>query len=316
MTKYDEQESPQQNPENTGLEIIYDNRSGEKLEIVLLVFNEERRIGNILNYYKNDFDIVLLDGGSTDRTIEMAVRGGASIYRRVGDSIGENHFTYYNNKITKSGYCFYMMADHFIEKSDLKKAFKHLQNKNTVIGVSQIEWFYGEEPKTKIMPNLGMARGFQRGSAVYDPNKLHDSLQYANNFDATRKIFVYKLHHLHIRSIKNEYGKIGRYLDIEIRQFLNQKATPYQYFRRFVVPILVCAFYRVWFNKTSFRSKFVKIMELVVSAQLAMMCWVEQKFMPTVEEQLAQYSLRYKSIEEMPDADKDRDTLSIANRNM
>lgn len=292
MSKHIESRNLQTIPENTGLNLVHDNRSGEKLEIVIPVFNEEKRINNILNYYK-EFDIVLMDDGSTDRTIEMAIQGGASVCMKEEKAVGESHFVYYANKITKSGYCFYMMADEFIEKDDLKEAARHLQSENTVIGVRKIEWIYGEEPKTKRSPTLGMARGFRRGSAAYDPYCLHNSLHYINNFDVPMKMFIYDLHHLHIKTIKKEYGKFGRYLDTEIRQRREKKATFYQYFRRFFVPIMVLIFWRVWLNKTSLHCKLFRIMELFIVMQLAIMCWIEQKFMPTEEKQMAEYASRY-----------------------
>lgn len=291
MKKYSESKKWQTIPENTGLDVIHDNRTGDKLEIVIPVLNEEKRIGNILNYYK-EFDIVLMDGGSTDRTIEMAIQSGATVYKRVGESIGENHFTYYVNKITKSGYCFYMMADEFIDKKDLEEASRHLQSSNAVISVRKIEWIYGEEPKTK-SSTIGMVRGMQRGSAAYDPYHLHNSLQYISNTAEKKKNFVYDLHHLHIKSMRNEYGKFGRYLDIEIRQLRENKATFLRYLRIFVIPILMSAFWRVWFNKTTVQCKLFRIMELVLVAQLALMCWIEQKYMHTVEEQMADYSSKY-----------------------
>lgn len=292
MSKCTENRNLQTIPENTDLYLVHDNRSGGKLEIVIPVFNEEKRISNILNYYK-EFDIVLLDGGSTDRTIELVIQGGATVYTRVGEAVGENHFTYYTNTLSKSGYSFYMMADELINKNDLKEAARYLQHENTVIGVRKIEWIYGEEIKTKRSPGLGMARGFQRGRAAYDPYHIHNSLLYVNNPDMPTKLIVYDLHHLHIKSIKNEYGKFGRYIDIEIRQLREKKTTFLSYLRRFVIPILVLAFWRIWFNKTTIQCKFFRILELVIVAQLAIMCWIEQNFMPPAEKQMTDYSSKY-----------------------
>jgi glycosyltransferase involved in cell wall biosynthesis len=279
--------------ENTSLDLIRDNRSGERLEIVIPVFNEEKRIANILNYYK-DFDIVLLDGGSTDQTIQMAINSGATIFSRIGDEgVGENHFTYYVNQITKSGYCFYMMADEFINNNDLKECAEHLKNKNSVIRVRKIEWIYGEKPRANMSKNLGMARGFVRGSAAYSPYSLHNSLHYSNNFDEPVKIYIYDLHHLHLKSIKDEYGRVGRYLDVEVNQFRAEKSSFFKYFRRYVIPVLMLIFWRVWFNKTTIQCKFFNILELTVTALLALMCWMEQNFFPSTDTQLRNYSSYY-----------------------
>ena len=72
--------------------------------------------------------VKLLDGGSTDATVEIAIRSGATVFTRIGEAIGENHFVYYVNEVTKSGYCFFLMADEFIRKVDLHATFAALQN--------------------------------------------------------------------------------------------------------------------------------------------------------------------------------------------
>lgn len=279
------------NPINTGLTLVFDNRSGQKLEIVIPVFNEERRIVNILNYYKG-FDVVLLDGGSKDKTIEIALEKNATVYSRVGESFGENHFVYYNNHISKSGYCFYMMADHFINKEDLKKGFEYLKNNNnSVIAVDVVEWNYGHPIKLKKKDRL--QRGFKKGYAAFDQNHFHNSLHYIDSGDSSLKVNVCDLHHLHISSLKNEFGKIGSYMDIEIRQLLNEKSSIYTFFRKYLVPIIMFSLIRVWIIDLSISRKINKIIMLNISAGLALMCLVEQKFMPSIEQQSTMYLSKY-----------------------
>ena len=279
-------------PENTNLNLIQDKRSGIKLEIVIPVFNEENRIDNILNYYK-EFDIVLLDGGSTDQTINKAIESGVTVYSRVGEACGENHFTYYVNFVSKSGYCFYMMADELIDINNLTKAAEHLKNKNTIIGVRKIEWIYGAEPKIRRSPSKGMPRGFCKGFAIYDPYNLHNSLLYNPNDGLHFEMIVYDLHHLHIKNIKKEYGKYGGYIDIEIKQLIQTGAPISKYCRKFIIPIFMFIFWRAWFNNTKFQFKVFKTLELSVYALLALMCWIEQKFFPSIEKQSTGYSSKY-----------------------
>ncbi len=280
-------------PENTDLKLVFDGRSGAALEIIIPVLNEEKRIGTILKYYKN-FDVVLLDGGSSDRTIEMAELHGATVFRRVGEAIGENHFTFYANTLSKSGYCFYMMADEYISKQDLSEAYAQLKKINAVVGVRKVEWIYGEEPAIIRKSNLGMARGFRSGTAAWDPYKIHNSLLYASDCELPEKMVVYDLHHLHIKDVKNEYGKMGRYLNIEVAQMMQSGAKFGVYFRRFAVPFLVQLVWRVWFNKTSFPHKMFKLAEMATAMMLAFMSWLELKFMPTFDGQLTQYKSKYK----------------------
>jgi len=280
-------------PSNTGLDLIRDARSGTSLEIVVPVFNEESRIINILLYYK-EFDIVLLDGGSTDKTVDIAIKYGATIYKREGESIGENHFVHYSNLMSKSGYCFYMMADELIEIENLREGAELLRAENSILRVTKVEWIYGEEPKIDRSRHLGMARGFRRGFAAYDSENLHDSLLVnlsASTHPPVTKL--YEIHHLHVSSIRNEYGKFGRYLSIEVSQLATGDRPTIKHFRRFAVPILSQMLWRVWLNKTSLSRKIFKIVQLILVFQLAILCWIEQRFLPSAEEQSRLYASKY-----------------------
>lgn len=278
------------------LELIVDNRSGTKLELVIPVYNEEKRLDNLLRYYGMDFDFVLLDGGSTDGTLGMASQRGCTVYRRRGrESVGENHYVYYVNEVTKSGYCFYLMADEFISHQDLLTAHKLLQEEECYIGIRKIEWIYGEAPKTaKVSRHLPTPRGLRRGRARYDSCRLHNSLHYLPPADGSVKYYVFDLDHLHIKSVKAEFGKFGNYTDTEISVFISNNGGIYPYFRRYIVSFVLQAFWRIWFNKTTFERKMVKIAELLVYMHLAFLCWLEHKYMPSPGEQMEIYSRKYK----------------------
>src|SRR3546814_17917167 len=84
-------------------------------------YNEAQRITNILDTYSAACDIVILDGGSTDQTIDIVIARGGTVFARLGESIGENHFNYYVNNVTRSGRCFYMMCDEKVAIADLKR---------------------------------------------------------------------------------------------------------------------------------------------------------------------------------------------------
>ena len=282
-------------PENTGLVLVHDYRSGGRLELVMPVLNEEKRILNLINYYK-DFDIVLMDGGSTDRTIELAEQERVSVFRRTGPHCGENHFVFYANMVSKSGYSFYMMADEFIEANELLDASLKLAGiTNCVINVKKIESIYGCAVRMKkVPPQYGMARGFCRGSAAYDPYDIHNSLHFRGESNVQAKMYIYDIHHLHVKSIKNEYGKMGLYLDIEVDQKIYKKLSFYKYVRRFLVPLLFFVLWRSWFNGLSLSRNLSRALELSTTLHLAAMCWLEQKYLPNIEIQNEIYAERYK----------------------
>ena len=272
-------------PEYTGLELIIDNRSGACLEIVIPVFNEEKRIVNILNYYK-EFDIVLLDGGSTDKTIDIAFAKNASVFSRLGMNIGENHFVYYLNNLTKSGRCFYMSGDDYVERSELKKVSELLVKGDCQIYGRRIDWFYGIKASK---PTCLLPKGFNKGDAVYDPTNLHDTLSYARQ--STNKLIV-DVQHLHIFSMKDDYGKFGNYIYHEVSQ-LRKSANP---IKAFMVRFLKLG-RDLQLGFVRFPKKFWLIIFLLAqffaSFFLFLMSFIEQSKLNTKDEQIKKYEKMY-----------------------
>jgi len=58
-----------------------------KLSVGILTFNSERKIGEVLSSIKDIADeIVVLDSGSEDKTIEIAEHFGARVFYRKFDN--------------------------------------------------------------------------------------------------------------------------------------------------------------------------------------------------------------------------------------
>jgi glycosyltransferase involved in cell wall biosynthesis len=202
----------------TNLTMKCDNRSGNRLEIVLPTLNEEKRIAKIIQYYSKFFDIVILDGGSIDNTCKITQENGGSVFERVGDNIGENHFAYYVNHCTKSGRCFYMMCDEFIDKDSLSIISSKLEfGKGKVFG-RRFDWFYGIRAREL---NCLIPKGFMKGDAEYNPKNFHDTLSFKNKSNADNN--VVDVEHLHVFSMKDDYGKFGNYIYQEVNQICKEK---------------------------------------------------------------------------------------------
>jgi len=213
-------------PDNTILEVTHDFRSGNNLEIVIPVFNEEKRIVNLINYYKG-FDLIIIDHGSTDNTLNIAVNNNVSVVKKIMEIPGEGNFIYYVNLLSKSGICLYLMADEFIKYEDLTFAMsKLIIPGNQVVVVNKNEFIYGESIGTsKIKSTKGMPRGLKKGYAYYDPYHFHNGIKY--DIDNINSLILIELYHLHIKSIKDEYGKIGKYIEIEVSNILEKKYVSY-----------------------------------------------------------------------------------------
>jgi len=273
------------------LELIEDNRSGQRLELVVPTFNEEKRIGNILRYYGDAFDVVLLDDGSSDQTIHMALEAGATVFRRIGKAIGDAHFVYYANEVTRSGLCFYLFADEFIEKSDLVAVYEALRDRYSVVLVSKAEWLYCRRMLTL---NHTERRGFRKGCARHDPDSLHENLKMADlpGDQICKRIF--SLHHFQIWSVRGLYGKMGTYCYTEVEQFRRDKRGFWRFLRRYVVSLFGFPLLKAW-RERNIRFSHALFFLLVDLTELAIatLSWLEQKYLLGVEEQLACYAKRY-----------------------
>jgi glycosyltransferase involved in cell wall biosynthesis len=273
----------------TGLNIIRDNRSGTKLEIVVPTLNEERRISNLLKCYAQEFDVVLLDDGSADATVDLAIQAGATVYRRVGEGIGENHYVYYVNEMTKSGLCFYMFADEFIKKSDLRATFAALQVQPCVVLGKRVDWAYG---KKLVSPVSSTPRGLSRGSAVYNPNRLHSSLEYREM--PNTRFLEFDVHHLHVYSMKRYFGQVGYYAYLEVEQFRRQTHPLLRFIKRFVIFEIRRLPGRMWRERKRGLPFLIWMTVLSMSACLVgILCWIEQFFLMPPEEQLEVYAKFY-----------------------
>ncbi len=272
--------------ENSALNLIHDNRSGNKLELVFMTFNEEDRIKNILLFYGREFDIVILDDGSNDSTCELVQHHGGTVYKRIGDSIGENHFANYVNYQTKSGRCFYMMCDEYVEISELQKASKLLLEGEGQVFGRRIDWFYGIQARK---PTCLSPKGFRRGDAIYDPANFHDTLSYARQ--STKKMIL-DVQHLHVYSMKDDYGKFGYYIYQEVLQ-LRKTASPIKsFFIRFLKLVRALQLNSLRFSKAPWLILFF-LAQFFATIFLFVMAFIEQRSLKSRGEQIELYIKEY-----------------------
>lgn len=271
------------------LDLIIDNRSGIKLELIFYVFNEEKRIENAFRYYGKDFDIVLMDGGSTDATIDVAIRAGATVFRRTGYEIpGHAHFVFYANHVTKSGFSFCLLADEFVEKDALLNAFSRMQQSRCVILGKRIDWVYGHRIKK---PPTITPLGVCKGDAIYDPEYVHASMKCAKG--VVEKIYL-DVDHFHVWSMKRYFGQAGAYAYSEVELFLKSDRPVWRFVRRFFISEVLMLPRRLWYlrNDGLARLSWMVLMSLTIPL-IGLLSLIEQRFLMSPEKQLELYAEFY-----------------------
>jgi glycosyltransferase involved in cell wall biosynthesis len=275
---------------NFMLQPLFDNRSGERPEIVLLVFNEVNRIEGLLDYYGGRFDLVFLDGGSTDGTLELAQRAGASAYRRRGPEwVGENHFVHYVNHVTLSGRCFYLFADEFVARDELFALMEGMARDNTVIYGQRTDWFYGKQSRLRLRPS---PRGLNRGQAKYIPDTLHESLGVEGEPSSTALIDV---HHFHVWRMDRYFGQAGAYAFTETTRYLDSPAPGRKFARRFLVSEIALLPRHLWRIRGGGLALYAwrAVLSLAVTL-IGVLCWIEIKYLLSAEEQAKFYAQKYR----------------------
>lgn len=272
------------------LELIKDNRSGHRLELVVLTYNEERRIRNILACYAAQFDLVLLDHGSSDRTVELVLSAGGTAFQRTTGAVGEAYFAQYVNELSASGRCFYLLADEYIPATELSQIDQELTERSAAVLCSKAEWMYGRRMRTF---NHTEPRGFRRGAVRYNPDRLHQNLEITT---PAKQVCarLFSLHHLHIWSVRGYFGKIGAYSEIEIGQMRRAPHPGRRFMRRYVASLIGFPLIKVWRERGIGlpRALFWLLFDLAEFA-IAALSAIEQKSLMSAEEQLELYTKFY-----------------------
>lgn len=278
---------------NTKLELIKDSRSGNRLELVLLVYNEQDRLKKIIEAYSDICDIVIMDGGSLDNTLNIAESGLATIYSRSTMPLyGENFFHHYVNNLTLSGRCFYFFADECISREDLIECDNELKMGRVIFG-NRIDWIYGKSTSkvTCVIP-----KGFVKNSAVYK-GSLHSSLHFEESTYFVRSKFMPNVHHLQVSSYTADLGKTGVYIDTEIGFMRSAFNCRWLFFKRFIVSDIVLfpkKFFRYF--QAGFTNSFIYCFYGLISAQIAILILFEKMFLPTINEQKKIYAVAFEKI--------------------
>ena len=272
------------------LELIKDNRSSNRLELIVLTYNEERRIRNILTCYAAQFDIVLLDYGSTDRTIDLVCEAGATVFRRTTDAVGEAYFAQYVNELSASGRCFYLLADEYIPVAELSQIDQELKEHSAAVLCSKAEWMYGRRMRTF---NHTEPRGFRRDAVRYDPDRLHQNLEIAVPAEQICA-HLFSLHHFHIWSVRGYFGKIGAYSQIEVEQMRRSPHPTRRFTRRYVVSLIGFPLIKAWRERGIGlpRALFWLLFDLT-EFTIAALSAIEQRSLMSAEEQLELYAKFY-----------------------
>jgi glycosyltransferase involved in cell wall biosynthesis len=219
------------------LSLIYDCRSGKKIEIIIPTFNEQLNLKRLINAYNDIADIVILDDNSTDDTISYAIQNKCTVYKRDRNleptkfAPTEYSVYYYSEHLSLSNKIIKLDADEMITYSTINAINLELDNSDIVLGVRNDVINGILLKKIQAIYPLGF-----KSKSIICIDRLHSAIQAKENCVLSQKKFIN--YHLDIVLDNERYGKVGRYTNLEINRLKITKIFSYSFFRRFIIPII------------------------------------------------------------------------------
>lgn len=191
------------------------------ITFVFFVFNESRRIEQLLRCFKDYGKLLIIDNGSTDNTIALAKKYTTDIYHyeNIGwvETKEETDFVF--DKITTE-WVYLGSADELAPKKLLNKLVSiSKENQYKVVYLGRINHHYGLN-KLHIQ-NSELPRFFKIGSVNFENNKIHKfgKIVAKNNEILHLKVSdEYSIHHFSTYNITKFQTKHNSYSDIEAKQ--------------------------------------------------------------------------------------------------
>ncbi len=212
----------------------------EKISAVIITFNEEENIERCLKSLDFVDEIILVDSFSTDKTVEVAKKFNAKIFKRKFTTYGDQKN--FGNEKSKNKMIFSIDADEEVSEK-LKKAIleeaKKEDFKNFAYEISRKIYYLngflnhgGYYPEYKL-------RIFNRDFCRWDNKKLHEGLLFS------KKIKVKKLkgdlYHYSYRNINDHLERIIRYSDLDrdgkFSYFKMFFSPPFRFFKSYILKL-------------------------------------------------------------------------------
>lgn len=179
----------------------------EKLSVVILTKNEERNIERAIKSVKDIADeIVVVDSGSTDRTVEIAESLGAKVFynRWVNFAVQRN----FGESVVSNSWVLMLDADEEVSEELFQSIKKELENpRYQAYEVPRRTYYLGKFLKYTWYPEWRL-RLFKKGVLKYEGD-LHEDVLFLEKVSTGR--LKGDLYHYSYRSLYHQYTKTVNY---------------------------------------------------------------------------------------------------------
>ena len=189
----------------------------EKISVVIIATNESLKISNCLHSVSWADEIVLVDGGSRDDTMEKAAQLGVRVHRREFDNFAnqKNHAI----GLATGGWIFSLDADEVVNP-ELKEAIqKAVRDESSFDGfyVYRRNFLFGKELKFGGQSREKILRLFRKGKGKFD-QPIHEKVV----LQGTAGELAGDLMHYSSGSVEEYLRKLALYTEFEARWMSRQ----------------------------------------------------------------------------------------------
>jgi len=203
-----------------------------QLSAVVITKNEVDRIGEcIKGLLLVTDDIVIVDSGSTDGTIEKAKELGANVFETEWLGYGPTK----NLGHTKAKYDWILSidSDEFLTEQLASEIEKLNLESNHVYAINRQNYYLGKKINYSGWSPDWVYRIFNRNEVQWNDSLVHEKLIIPNNFQIKR--LKHKLSHHSYRSIEDHEAKVEKYAQLRARIWKERKKYP-NIFKRWFGP--------------------------------------------------------------------------------
>ncbi len=198
------------------------------LSIIILTFNSQKRIRQVLESAKFADEVIVADSGSQDKTLEIAREFTDKIFQREWPGYSKQ----WNFAIekTKSDWVFTLSSDEVIT-GELREEIKKRVGENgpgNGYYVRRLAFFLG-----KPIYHCGWYPGyelrlFRRGKGRFNSKEVHEYLEVEGNLGRIEKDLL----HYTYDSITQYITRMNKYTDLEVQEILKTGGSPQFKFTR------------------------------------------------------------------------------------
>lgn len=192
------------------------------ISAVIIACNEERYIKQCIeSILPITNDIILIDSGSTDDTVNIAESTGAKVYHKPWQGYGANKN--FGNSKAKFDWILSIDADEIIDDKLQQQIISIDKKKNTIYSIKSLVNYNGKWIRHCGWYPAWKLRFFHKETAKWNLAPVHESLEYSS----TTKIVELEgqLLHYSYHSIQDHKDKSTRYAKLKAESWLQKKKS-------------------------------------------------------------------------------------------